>query len=128
MKQDKDIVEFFNHYAGELLPEDGEQFMERLRKNIEWLPTPQAMQTMDPELSKAYAEWLLRKAKREYRQSVRDAVVTCVITCVTLAVVMLWVRHLGVLGTNPYTTVAVSALIVLLAAGMIFSFVPFRNR
>ena len=128
MKQDKEIVEFFNRYAGEMLPEDNGQFMERLRRNIEWLPTPQAMRKMDPELSKAYGEWLLKKMKREYRQSVRDTVISCILTCVTLAVVFLWVFNLGVLDTNPYIIAAVSALIMLLSVGMIYCLAPFRNR
>ena len=38
MKKEKDIVKFFNRYSEQMLPEDGEQFMEKLKRNMELLP------------------------------------------------------------------------------------------
>ena len=124
MKREKDIVEFFDKYSEQMLPEDREQFMNSLKEKIGHLPVPSDFKEMDPEMSKEYAEWLLDRMKREYRKQKREAVITCVLGSVIVATLLLFLYGFGVFDISTTVTVVVLAVVALCAVGFIAYMIP----
>ena len=124
MKKEKDIVEFFDKYSEQLLPQDREQFMQSLKEKMEQLPVPSSFNEMDPEMSKEYAEWLLNRMKREYRRQKREAVITCVLVSVVVAALLIFLYGFGVFDISTTVTVVVLAVVALCAVGFIANMIP----
>ena len=128
MKKEKDIVEFFNRYSEQLLPKEKEAFMADLKANMERLPVPSGFQEMDPERSKKYADYLIRKMKAEYRRRRRDAVIGCIFACAIMAALLLALYAFGAFAVNTVLTVVLLAIVALVCIGFIYSVIPFRTR
>ena len=128
MKKEKDIVKFFNRYSEQMLPEDGEQFMKKLKQNMELLPVPSDFNKMDSELSKEYAEWLLAKMKKDYRRSKKDTIISCIFTSILIAIALLVISALGVLDINILVTVGVLAAVALASITLLYSLLPFHTK
>ena len=128
MKKEKDIVKFFNRYSEQMLPEDGEQFMEKLKRNMELLPVPSSFNEMDPEISKEYSEWLLAKLKKDYKRSKKDAIISCIFTSILIIIAFLVISALGVLDINILVTVSVLAAVALASITLLYSLLPFHTK
>ena len=128
MKKEKDIVKFFNRYSEQMLPEDGEQFMEKLKRNMELLPVPSSFNEMDPEISKEYSEWLLAKLKKDYKRSKKDAIISCIFTSILIIIALLVISALGVLDINILVTVSVLAAVALASITLLYSLLPFHTK
>ncbi len=124
MKKEKDIVKFFDRYSEQMLPEDGEQFMKKLKQNMDLLPVPSAFNKMDPELSKEYAEWLLIKLKKDYKRAKIDAIMSCVFTSIIIAALFLVINALGLLENNIILSLCVFVAVGIVAIGFTFSVIP----
>ncbi len=124
MKSEKDIIEFFDKYKEQLLPEEKETFMTALKMNMERLPQPSNFKERDPEMSKEYAEWLLNKMKKDYRRQKREAVLTCVLVSVIVAALLLFLYGFGVFEISTTVTVVVLAAVAFIAVGFIANTIP----
>ena len=126
MKREKDIVEFFDKYSEQLLPEDRDQFMQSLKEMMEHLPVPSSFNKMDPEMSKEYAKWLLDRMKKDYRRQKREAVITCFLVSVVVAALLLFLYGFGVFDISTAVTAVVLAVVALGAVGFIANMIPSR--
>ena len=128
MKKEKDIVEFFDHYSEQMLPEDGEQFMKKLKPNMDLLPVPSAFNKMDSELSKEYAEWLLAKMKRDNKRTQRDGIISCVFTSIITATALCIINALGILNINLSVTIGVLAVLTITFLALLYCLFPLRTK
>ena len=124
MRREKDLVEFFDKYSEQLLPEDRDQFMQSLKEKMDHLPVPSGFNKMDPEMSKEYAEWLLNRMKKEYRRQKREVMLTCVLVSVVVAALLLFLYGFGVFEISTAVTAVVLAVVALGAVGFIASMIP----
>ncbi len=128
MKKEKDIVKFFDRYSEQMLPEDGEQFMKKLKQNMDLLPVPSVFNKMDSELSKEYAEWLLAKMKRDYKCTQRDGIILCIFTSILTATALCIINALGILNINLSVTVGVLAVLAIAILALLYSLSPLSSK
>ena len=128
MKKEKDIVKFFERYSEQMLPEDGAQFMEKLKQNMDLLPVPSAFNKVDQEMSKEYAEWVLAKLKKDYKRTKREVVISCLFACMTIVAVLLVVYSLGIFEINRMVSLGVWAVVALVLIGLLYNLLPLRTR
>ena len=128
MKQEKDIVEFFNHYSAQMLPTDGEQFMQQFKQNIDLLPVPSAFDESESELSKEYTRWMLEKMKKDYKCSTRDTIISGVLISMIITTTLLVVSVLGLFDVNFVVRLGVFFAIGVVAIGFVYATTPIQTR
>lgn len=111
MTREKDIAGFFKPYAERMLPDDGERFMEELKRNMDRYPLPPAFEQMDPEQAEKYARLLLESIRRNYKRANREALVYCIMSIVLLGTLLFVFRESGLFVINMPTILGMLAVV-----------------
>lgn len=127
MKKEKDIVKFFNHYSEQMLPTDGEQFIEKLKQNMDLLPVPSAFSKMEQEMSKEYAERLLAKLKKDYKRSKIDVIISCIFISIIIATAVLAISMFGISDTNSIMAIGMLAIVTLASITLLYHLLPLHS-
>lgn len=127
MKKEKDIVKFFNHYSEQMLPTDGEQFIEKLKQNMDSLPVPSAFSKMEQEMSKEYAERLLAKLKKDYKRSKIDVIISCIFISIIIATAVLAISTLGIPDTNSIMAIGMLTIVTLASIILLYHLLPLHS-
>lgn len=124
MKNDKEIVEFFSKYSDKLLPTNQEEFMKKLKENIDLLPVPSNFDKMEPEAYREYCHWLMKKMKFDYKKIKKNLKITCVFASAIVSALILFAYSVGAFSNGHEITIIILLVIVSIMFVFTYSMIP----